>query len=71
MFFNRPLLLVSDPEHSAVEARYAALGRTDGGCHLFVVFTMRAVSGGDLLRVISARPMSRREREAYREAERK
>jgi uncharacterized DUF497 family protein len=37
---------------------YFAFGRTDAGRRLTVVFTL----GGLLLRVISARPMSRRER---------
>jgi uncharacterized DUF497 family protein len=64
-FFNTPLVLAFDPEHSAQEARCFALGRTDGGRLLFVVFTLR----GALVRVISARPMSRREREVYQDAE--
>ncbi|MDQ3697199.1 MAG: BrnT family toxin [Gemmatimonadota bacterium] len=47
------------------EARYAAVGQTAAGRRLFLVFTLR----GSLIRVISARPMSRREREVYRRAE--
>lgn len=65
VFFNAPLVLASDPAHSDAEARFFALGRTDAGRRLLLVFTLR----GTLIRVISARPMSRREREVYRNAE--
>lgn len=65
VFFGTPLLVVADESHSQQEARYLALGRTSERRRLFVVFTMR----GTLLRVISARPMSRREREEYSHAE--
>ena len=60
-FFNRPVLVAVDERHSGQEARYAALGRTMAGRHLAVVFTIR----GTLIRVISARDMSRRERRVY------
>jgi uncharacterized DUF497 family protein len=50
---------------SAREARYYALGHTDTRTLLLVVFTLR----GSLIRVISARPMSRREREVYADAQ--
>lgn len=65
VFFNRPLLIADDPEHSDRERRHFALGRTDAGRQLMVVFTPR----GSLLRVISARSMSRRERNIYAKAE--
>lgn len=61
VFFNRPVLVAADDRHSGQEARYAALGRTNAGRHLAVVFTIR----GTLVRVISARDMSRRERRMY------
>jgi uncharacterized DUF497 family protein len=61
VFFNRPLLAAQDERHSALEPRFFALGVTDAGRRLFVVFTLR----GQAIRVISARDMSRREREAY------
>jgi uncharacterized DUF497 family protein len=64
-FFNEPLVLAADPAHSAQEDRYFALGQTNGGRLLMVVFTLR----GSLVRVISARPMSRGEREVYRRAQ--
>jgi len=61
IFFNQPLLIVDDVGHSEREDRYYALGRTDGDRPLFVVFTIRET----LIRVISARDMTRRERKVY------
>jgi uncharacterized DUF497 family protein len=61
IFFNEPLVVASDSKHSQVEDRYYALGRTSADRRLFVVFTMR----GTLVRVISARDMSRKERRVY------
>jgi uncharacterized DUF497 family protein len=65
VFFNRPLVAGADKEHSEVENRFYALGVTDSGRRLFVVFTGR----GDRIRVISARDMNRRERKVYDESE--
>gem|GEM_PF-93641 len=64
VFFNRPFIVAPDSAHSQREPRYAALGRTDQGRQLTVVFTVRAA----LVRVISARDMSRRERRIYGQA---
>lgn len=50
-----------DARHSDTEQRYVALGSTKEGRRLFVAFTIR----GNRVRVISARPMSRRERAIY------
>ncbi len=61
VFFNRPLLVADDDKHSQYEKRYYALGQTDKGRRLFLVFTLR----GESIRVISARDMSRSERIAY------
>jgi uncharacterized DUF497 family protein len=61
LFFNEPLLVVQDAEHSQDESRYYALGQTNRERKLFVVLTIR----NDLIRVISARDMSRRERRYY------
>jgi len=43
------------------EARYAVLGETGGGKLLFLVFALR----GRSIRVISARPMNRKEKAFY------
>ena len=67
VFFREPLLVVEDSAHSQTESRYFALGRTLADRRLFVVFTVR----GDLIRVISVRPMSRRERRVYERAQEK
>ena len=45
------------------EPRFQALGVTDQGRRLHITFTLRG--GGDLIRVISARDMSRKERARY------
>jgi uncharacterized DUF497 family protein len=62
IFFNDPLVAGEDEEHSQDEPRGFALGRTDAGRHLFVVFTIRS----QLARVISARDMTPVERRSYR-----
>ena len=61
VFFNQPVLSVPDEQHSDTEARFYILGQTDSGRELFVVFTTR----GNLIRVISARDMNRKERKIY------
>lgn len=62
LFFNRPLIVGIDEKHSAGEERLYALGQSDSGRLMFVVFTIR----GRLIREISARDMSRKERRVYR-----
>ena len=64
VFFQRPILIAPDMMHSGDEPRYAALGQTAAGRRLPIVFTIR----GESIRVISARPMSRRERRVYEQA---
>jgi uncharacterized protein len=61
VFFNQPLIAAPDVAHSQQEARFYLLGQTDTGRLLFVVFTLR----GTLIRVISSRDMSRKERKVY------
>jgi uncharacterized DUF497 family protein len=64
VFLNRPIVLTD--ARSGTEVRWFAFGRTDAHRLLTVVFTIRA----RLLRVISARPMSRPERKRYDQATR-
>ena len=66
VFFNRPLVVDDDVLHSDSEARFYALGRTDAGRLLFVVYTLRGEP--PRLRVISARDMEPRERREYEDA---
>jgi len=65
IFFNRPLVVADDVRHSVKENRFYALGHTEAGRTLFVVFTVR----GEHIRVIPARNMSRKERKVYRSHE--
>lgn len=65
VFFNRPLVVAEDEFHSYGEARFYAMGRTDLGRLLVVVYTLR----GEKIRVISARDMSRREQKEYENAQ--
>ena len=65
VFLRTPLLVEDDSRHSDDESRYVVLGQTEAGRPLFVVFTLR----DNLIRVISARDMSRRERRSYAKAE--
>ena len=65
LFFNEPLLILPDTRHSAEEPRLHALGHVDDGRLLHLSFTLR--DAGTLIRVISARTMSRRVRIHYAE----
>lgn len=63
VFFNQPLVIVHDEKHSSSEKRFHALGRTNLDRSLHVTFTLRA--DDSLIRVISARPMHRKEIALY------
>ena len=63
IFFNRPLIVLDDPDHSLSEERWAAFGKTDKDRLIVVIFTKR----NNLIRMISARDMNKREREFYDE----
>jgi uncharacterized DUF497 family protein len=65
IFFNHPLIVADDQKHSAVEKRWYALGKTNEGRKLFVVFTVRK----DKIRIISSRDMNRKEQSIYENAE--
>ena len=61
IFFNEPLLLARDDKHSQNETRYFVLGQTESGRMLFVAFALRE----KLIRIISAREMTRNEKRKY------
>lgn len=63
LFFNSPLIVAEDVKHSLSETRWFALGRTNVGRTLFIAFVIRDLK----IRVVSARDMSRKEREVYAE----
>lgn len=65
VFFSKPMLLYDDEKHSQTEKRWYLLGKTDNERKLFVVFTVR----NQLIRVISARDMSKHERRVYEKAQ--
>ena len=66
VFLNTPLLLSEDLKDSQRESRFHALGRSDQDRWLQVTFTER--DNGMLIRPISARAMSRKERVVYEQA---
>lgn len=61
VFLNEPLLVRTDRRHSGDEPRFLALGQSDAGRLLFISFTVRH----PLIRIISARDMSRKEARIY------
>lgn len=61
VFSNKPLLLAPDVLHSSQEQRVHAMGKTNQGRLLHVTFTIR----GKQVRVISARPMHKKEQVIY------
>ncbi len=66
VFFNHPLLISSDDQHSESECRYLALGQTNQARALTVIFTLR--QDATLIRIISARDQHRKERHLYEQA---
>jgi uncharacterized DUF497 family protein len=58
VFFNFPLLALSDLKHSEAEPRFHALGTTHEGRRLHLTFTLR--NEEQLIHVISARHAPKR-----------
>ena len=65
--FTRPVAILPDAGHSGNERRFRAIGRTDKGRGVFIIFTSRHRGDEVLLRPISARYMHKKEMEAYEE----
>ena len=65
VFFNAPIVVGEGIFHSQSEKRWFLLGKTDKHRLLFLVFTIRE----ELIRVVSARDMSKKEREVYKNEE--
>lgn len=71
--FDEAATVFGDPEaldgpdlgHSEKESRSLRLGRAITGRVLIVAYTVRRRNDGESIRIISARPASRRERAAY------
>ena len=66
VFFNQPLLILEDAQHSYAEPRWHALGITNRERMLHITFTVRF--DGTKIRIISARDMHRKERLVYEQA---
>ena len=64
--FSNFCLFKEDMRKDYGERRYNAIGYTQG-IVLFVTFTWRKQDEGDVIRIISARPASRYERQQYEE----
>jgi uncharacterized protein len=62
IFFNKPLIIKRDSEHSQFENRYYVLGRTNIDRLLFAVVTVR----NEKIRIISARDMTDSEIKRYK-----
>ena len=65
--FARPILILPDTDHSNTEERLRAIGRTDVGRYVFLVFTVRERGGRRFIRPISARYMHQKEIDSYEE----
>ena len=61
IFFNSPLIVAFDEPHSHNEVRHFVLGQTNLNRKLFMAIVVRH----KLIRVISARDMSKKERSIY------
>jgi uncharacterized DUF497 family protein len=66
--FESPIAVFPDPSHSSTEERFKAIGKTTGGRHVLIVFTLRVTDGETFVRPISARYMHRREIDHYEKA---
>ncbi len=63
VFFSAPLLILDAVLHSQTEPSLHALGKSDGSRLLHITFTLR--QNYQLIRVISARDMHKKERTIY------
>jgi hypothetical protein len=63
VFFDEHALLIADPDHSEQEERFLLLGLGLRAKTLVVCHCYR--QDGEVIRIISARPADRRERELY------
>ena len=63
--FDGIVMVPPDPNHSEVEDRSRAIGRTIAGRYIFLVYTLRRRNGQTFIRPISARYMHRKEIDRY------
>jgi uncharacterized DUF497 family protein len=62
LVFDDPCALTQADQYSEDEERWVTLGAIDAGVVLFVVHTWRERSGEEVIRIISARTATARER---------
>lgn len=60
-FFLREQLLSPDYKHSASEERFIAVGKSYNGRYMLVSYTMRVKNNLNLIRVVTARYMHKKE----------
>ena len=63
--FLGSIAVLPDPLHSKSEERFKAIGKSDDGRWIFLVFTLRTRRGMRFVRSISARFMHKKEVEHY------
>jgi uncharacterized DUF497 family protein len=63
--FSGSIAVLPDPLHSKSEERFKAIGKSDNGRWIFLVFTLRTRRGKRFVRPISARFMHKKEVEHY------
>lgn len=68
VFFNLPIIILFDEEHSKIEERYKVIGVSSTGRKLSLAITIRE---NKKIRVIMARDQSRKERKAFENEKRK
>jgi hypothetical protein len=64
---RQPLAIMPDPAHPRAETRFKAIGRTEAGRFVLMVFTLRQRADALLIRPISARYMHQKEIRYYEE----
>ena len=65
--FRQPIAIFPDPAHSRRETRFKAIGQTEGGRYVLIVFTLRLRADETYIRPISARFMHAKEIKFYEE----
>lgn len=65
--FASPIMILPDTAHSTSEDRLRAIGRTEAGRYIFLVFTLRERGGQRFIRPISARYMHQKEIDSFEE----
>ena len=63
--FRNDLKVMVNTNHLTSEERYHAVGKTEEGRYVFVVFTFRSGTAGKLIRPISERYMHQKEIDQY------